>query len=311
MLQLLRPRAVVAKGITAAGSWAVEYSAFGHPGFCAVTLGQCRLEVEGEPPADLETGDFVLLPATPAFTLSGGGPAPTVRLHPTTAPQPESALRHGRQGGPPEMRQIGGWFEFGSSDAGLIVALLPRMIHLRGQPRLGQLVQLLGEEAAREAPGGALILERLAEILLIEALRAAPVDGTRPGLLRGLADPRLAGALRRIHADIGHSWTVEDLARTAGLSRSAFFERFLRLVGVRPMEYVQTWRMAVARDLLQREGLALDAVAERVGYGSASTFSTAFSRHVGMPPGRYARQRATPGLTSPETAFPAGRSSGR
>jgi AraC-like DNA-binding protein len=98
-----------------------------------------------------------------------------------------------------------------------------------------------------------------------------------------------------MHNQIARSWTVAQLARTAALSRSAFFERFTRTVGLPPMEYLLAWRMAVAKDLLHRRELGVAEVAERVGYGSASTFSTAFSRHVGQPPGRYAasvRRRA-------------------
>ena len=87
---------------------------------------------------------------------------------------------------------------------------------------------------------------------------------------------------------VARSWTVTELARTAALSRSAFFERFARTVGLPPMEYLLAWRMAVAKDLLRRHDFGLAEVAERVGYGSASTF-TAFSRHVGQPPSRYAR----------------------
>jgi AraC-like DNA-binding protein len=78
-----------------------------------------------------------------------------------------------------------------------------------------------------------------------------------------------------------------QLARAAALSRSAFFERFTRVVGLSPMEYLLAWRMAVAKELLRREDLAIGEVAERVGYGAANTFSTAFSRHVGLPPSRY------------------------
>ena len=93
-----------------------------------------------------------------------------------------------------------------------------------------------------------------------------------------------------MHSQLDRSWTVALLARTAALSRSAFFERFTRTVGLPPMEYLLAWRMALAKDVLRREDVGLAAVAERVGYGSASTFSTAFSRHVGRPPGRYARE---------------------
>ena len=127
------------------------------------------------------------------------------------------------------------------------------------------------------------------EVLLIEALRATPADNAPPGLLRGLADARLAPAIREMHGQVARSWTVSQLAQTAALSRSAFFERFTRTMGMAPMEYLLAWRMALAKDLLRRRELALAEVAERVGYGSASSFSTAFSRYVGEPPSRYAR----------------------
>ena len=94
--------------------------------------------------------------------------------------------------------------------------------------------------------------------------------------------------MRQMHGQLARSWTVAQLAKKAALSRSAFFDRFTRAVGLPPMEYLLAWRMAVAKDLLRRENLGLAEVAERVGYGSASTSSTAFSRHVGRPPGRYA-----------------------
>jgi AraC-like DNA-binding protein len=95
-----------------------------------------------------------------------------------------------------------------------------------------------------------------------------------------------------MHAEVQRSWTVAQLAKAAGLSRSAFFDRFTRIVGMSPMEYLLAWRMAVARGLLRRQDLGIAEVADRVGYSSASTFSTAFSRHVGEPPSRYARASA-------------------
>ena len=104
-----------------------------------------------------------------------------------------------------------------------------------------------------------------------------------------------------LHGQLARSWTVAQLGKTAALSRSAFFERFTRTVGLPPMEYLLAWRMAVARDLL-RHDVGLAEVAERVGYGSASTFSTAFSRHVGRPPGRYARERSTHDTISTSTS---------
>ena len=298
VIRLLRPRAVFSKGISGAGAWAVRYAEFGEPGFCAVTEGRCRLAVDGEAPIVLEQGDFVLLPATPAFTMSGFEPAPALRIDPKTAPPPDKEVRYGRAEGPPDVRQFGGYFSFGSPDAELLVSLLPRMIHIRGVNRLTQLVRLVGEEAGRNEIGRDLILERLVEILLIEALRAVPMAQTRPGLLRGLADPRIAAALRRMHGDLQRPWTIPQLAREAGMSRSAFFDRFVRMVGARPIEYLLSWRMAVAKNLLRDGGIALDEVADRIGYGSASTFSTAFSRHVGLPPGRFMKHGGANRMTN-------------
>lgn len=291
VVELLRPRAAFSKGIAGAGLWSVRYDAFGHPGFCALIEGTCRLAVEGEPPVLLEAGDFVLLPATPAFVMSSLEPGPPQPFCPADAPA--TGIRHGRRDGPPDMRMLGGYFAFGAPDAALLVSLLPRMIHVRGNPRLTGLVRLLGEEAARDEPGRDLILARLVEILLIETLRAVPAEGAGQGLLAGLADPRLAAALRRMHGETARAWTIAELAREAGMSRSTFFERFTRIVGVRPMEYLLAWRMALAKGLLRQGGLALDEIAARVGYGSASAFAAAFARHVGTPPARFRRNGAT------------------
>lgn len=289
VIDLLRPRAVFSKGITGAGRWAVRYSEFGQPGFCAVLEGRCRLAVDGEMPVLLEESDFVLLPATPAFTISSIVPATPRHVDPRVTPSPAEEVRHGRPDGPADVRLLGGYFVFDTPDAALLVSLLPAMIHVRGIRRLSVLVQLVGEEAGEQRFGRDLVLARLVELLLIEGLRATGGKDVPPGLLRGLADERVAEALRRIHADPERSWTAAELAGEAGMSRSAFFDRFTRTVGRSPMDYLLAWRMAVAKNLLRGGNLALDEVARRVGYGSASTFSTAFSRYVGQPPGRYAR----------------------
>jgi transcriptional regulator GlxA family with amidase domain len=130
---------------------------------------------------------------------------------------------------------------------------------------------------------------RLVEILLVESLRSATEKAAPAGLLRGLADTKLAAAMRLLHGDAARAWTVKELAKKAALSRSAFFERFTRAIGLPPMEYLLAWRMALAKDLLRNGDIAIATVAERVGYASPSTFSTAFSRHVGQPPGKFAR----------------------
>jgi len=289
VISLLRPRAVFAKGISGAGSWGVRYSDFGQPSFCAVLEGSCRLAVDGQKALTLEAGDFVLLPATPGFTMSGFDAVNPKRIDPKGTPAPKGEVRHGTRGGKPDVRLLGGYFVFDSPDAGLLVSLLPALVHVRGVARLSVLVQLVSEETSELRSGRDLVLARLVELLLIEALRSTSGDEAPPGLLRGLADAQLATAMRQMHGQIARPLTVTQLARKAGLSRSAFFERFTRTVGLPPMEYLLAWRMAVAKDLLRRDEARIAEVAERVGYGSASTFSTAFSRHVGQSPSRYAR----------------------
>ena len=289
VISLLQPGTIFSKGISGAGRWAVRYAQFGHPSFCAVLEGACRLMVDGHEPLVLRAGDFLLMPATPGFTMSGFEPARPKKMDPALAAAPDEELRHGTQDGPPDVRLLGGYFVFGSPDAALMVSLLPQLVHVRGEPRLGTLVQLVGDEAREQRAGRELVLGRLVEVLLVEALRSSSGAEVSPGLLRGLADTRLAAAIRRMHGDPAQSWTVEALARESALSRSAFFTRFTRAVGVPPMEYLVAWRMALAKDLLRRSDHALAEIAERVGYGSASAFSTAFSRHVGQPPARYAR----------------------
>jgi AraC-like DNA-binding protein len=291
LITLLRPRTVLTKGISGAGRWGVRYSDFGQPSFCAVIDGGCRLAVDGEPPLTLQAGDFVLLPATPGFVISGFEPVTPVLIDPRVTPAVDE-VRHGTPEGKPDVRLLGGYFIFDSPDAGLLVSLLPAVIHMRGAERLSILVRLLADEATEQRSGCDLVLSRLVEVLLVEALRAAQREDASPGLLRGLSDARLAAAIRHIHSDPTRSWTVAQLAKHAALSRSAFFDRFTRAVGLPPMEYLLSWRMVLAKDLLRGRDIGLAEIAERVGYGSASTFSTAFSRHVGQPPSQYAREHS-------------------
>lgn len=290
VIALLRPRTVFSKVISGAGRWGVRYADFGQPSFCTVLDGSCRLAVDGEAPLVLEAGDFLLLPRTPGFTMSGFEPVTPKLIDPKAAPPPTDELRHGTPDGDPDVRLLGGYFLFESPDAGLLVSLLPGMVHVRGAKRLSTLVQLVREEAIEGRPGRDLVLSRLIEVMLVEALRATQGDNAPAGMLRALGDPRLAMAMREMHGDPARSWTVDDLAKNAAMSRSAFFDRFTRAVGLPPMEYLLAWRMALAKDLLRKQDISLAEVAERVGYGSASTFSTAFSRHVGRPPSQFARE---------------------
>jgi AraC-like DNA-binding protein len=286
---LLRPRAVLANLISGKGNWAIRYSEFGQPSFCIVLKGSSLLAVDGHEVITISAGDFVLLPTTPAFTISSLVPAPPVYMDPRRVAGRRNEMRYGDHRGPPDMRSLGGSFQFDCADSGLLISLLPTVVHVRGSQRLSQLVSMVGEESVDPQPGSDFMRSRIVELLLIEAMRFAAKGSAPAGLLRGLADERLARVLKQMHAHVGRAWSVEQLAKTAALSRSAFFERFTRTLGVAPMEYLLAWRMEVAKGLLRRDALPVATVAEHVGYGSASAFSVAFNRYVGQPPSRYAK----------------------
>jgi AraC-like DNA-binding protein len=291
VVTLLRPGTPFSKIVSGAGPWCVRRTEAGQPFYGVVLDGSCRLAVDGHEPITLQESDFVLIPSARGFTMSGVEPATPADVDPTTVRLLDGEVRHGIQSGPPDVRLLIGYCVFGSPDAVLLVSLLPQLVHVRGERRLATLVQLVGEESRERRPARDVILARLLEVLLIEALRSAAGTAASPGLLRGLADDRLAVAIRRLHENPTQPWTVAHLAKEAALSRSAFFERFSRTVGVAPMEYLLAWRMALAKNLLRRKAAGVAEVAERVGYSSASAFSVAFARHVGLPPTRYARQQ--------------------
>ncbi|MFP2910197.1 AraC family transcriptional regulator [Pyxidicoccus sp. 3LFB2] len=293
VVTLLQPSAPFSKRVSGAGRWSVRRAETGRPFYCAVFEGALRLAVDGRAPVILEKGDFVLIPSAFDFTASSLEP-PKGRRDTEPVVLPDGEIRHGNPSGPPDVRMLVGYCVFASPDAGLLVSLLPRFVHVRGERRLSTLVELVREESRERRPAREVILARLLEVLLIEALRSTAGTEASPGLLRGLSDERVAVAIRRMHESPTRAWTVAQLAKEAALSRSAFFERFNRAVGVAPMEYLLGWRMALAKNLLRRKEVTVAEVAEQVGYSSASTFSVAFSRHVGLPPTHYAREQAEP-----------------
>jgi AraC-like DNA-binding protein len=196
-------------------------------------------------------------------------------------------IRHGDPDRLADVRMVIGYCRFASPDTSLVTSLLPKVVHIRNELRLGTLVELIRGETRQQRPARDAIVARLLEVLLIEALRATSQETISPGLVLGLADERVAIAIRRMHEDPTRPWTVAQLATEAALSRSTFFERFNRTVGVAPIEYLLAWRMTLAKDLLRRNRTTVAEVAKRVGYSSASTFSVAFTRHVGTPPSKF------------------------
>jgi AraC-like DNA-binding protein len=290
VVTLLQPRPTFSKAVSAAGHWRVRRSQAGHPFYCVVLDGSCRMESNGLAPMTLEAGDFVLIPE--AFDFAMSSLEPPAADAPDTLPTalPDGKFRLGRLDGPADVDYLVGQCALGSPDAALLVSLLPDLIHVRGERRLATLVALLRDESRAGRPARDVVLAHLLELLFIEALRSTGTAAS-PGLVRGLTDARLAQALRQMHESPDKPWTVVQLAKIAALSRSVFFERFSRAVGVAPMEYLLSWRMALAKRLLRAKEMGIAGVAERVGYRSASAFSVAFTRHVGLPPSQYVRQQ--------------------
>lgn len=291
VVTLLQPGARFSKLVFGASPWSVSRSDAGEPFYCAVLDGGCRMAIDGHEPIELLAGDFVLVPAAYGVAMSSLVPPPPDVETATPIALGIGEYRIGAPDNPVDARMMAGHCSFGSPDAALLVSLLPQLVHVRGEQRLATLVNLVREESREQRPAREVVLSRLLEVLLIEALRSAGTNAS-PGLVRGLADSRLAAAIRGMHERPTHAWTVAELAKEAALSRSTFFERFSRAVGIAPMEYLLTWRMALAKDLLRRNEGRVAEIALRVGYSSASTFSVAFTRHVGQPPTQYAREQA-------------------
>ncbi|MAY62127.1 MAG: AraC family transcriptional regulator [Rhizobiales bacterium] len=285
IIRLLQPSASFSKFVTATSPWAVRPPGEG-PFYAALLEGDVELSMKGHSPVRLSGGDFILMPASTDFTVTGVASPSDLVLDPIEI---SPGVFHVGGPGEPDTRMLVGYCSFGTHDAGLLVSLLPSQVIVRGERRLTTLVELLNDETRAARPARDAVLAHLLEVLLIEAFRASKGPAAAPGLLRGLADERLAAALRCMHGEPTRSWTVGELARKAALSRSTFFDRFKREVGVAPMEYLLGWRMALAKDFLRDERLTIAEIARRVGYSSQSTFSVAFARSVGASPTAYAR----------------------
>jgi len=296
LVALMRPQTVVSKVVSGSGRWGVRYSGSGTAGFGVVVTGKCHFQANGCDPVELTEGDFILLPTGPGFAMASDSDVDPDEIQTRPAFAILAETHHGPSAGKPDFRLLGGYFRFNAPNSEMLTQILPAQIHIKCADntarRIADTIGSLRGEALDQRPGRDLIIQRLIEVMLIEALRYrseqsdAPV---RPGLLNGLTDDRVARALTRFHADVARAWSVASLAEEARLSRTAFSERFTRLVGMPPMTYLIKWRMAVAKDILQRERLPQDVVAATVGYQSASAFSTAFRREVGQAPGEYIR----------------------
>ncbi|HEU4328592.1 MAG TPA: AraC family transcriptional regulator [Roseiflexaceae bacterium] len=278
--------------------WAAELPEL--PGtlmFHVVTSGRCWLEVEGVEPYLLQPGSFALVPHGKGHLIASGLDVPPVQLFDLPREQLSDRyelIRYG--GGGAATTLVCGAVRFEHPAAQRLVSLLPGLITIDAwdAPQTDWLqssLHLMALEAREPRPGGETVITRLADILVIQAIRAwiARDPAAQTGWLGALQDPQIGRALLLIHRDPAKPWTVASLAFEAAMSRSAFAARFTELVGEPVMRYVARWRMHVALCWLQEQNAPLADIAQRLGYQSEAAFSRAFKRFTGSPPGALRR----------------------
>ena len=296
VLRELRFESAAYRWLELGAPFRVGFDRPGLRGVHLVTRGRCELVLADGDVQPLEAGDLVVLPRGDAHLLRSPGRAATATV---------SGFELAR-------RTAGARLTAGGPGAGAVVMCgafvvrepdhpalrgLPRTILLPGAggapaPWLAPIVEALHSEAFDAGPGADLVMARLSDALLVRALRHSAEAADHPGWLAGLRDAYVATALEAIHADLARPWTLDALARTAGLSRAAFAARFADRVGDPPMRYLLALRMVRARRLLREPSATVAAVAARVGYGSDAAFAAAFKREVGVAPGAYRRAAA-------------------
>ena len=292
-LDSVRLRSVVHGRLELTAPWGARLARTPHAYFYVVDRGECRLEIDDEPPLRLQGGDLVLLNRGPAHTIRDSPTSPTLSID-ALAELPTDA--HGLRrcgGGGALTAMIVGCFTFEGSQRNRLVQALPPIVHVRGQGPtrydwLQAALQFVTVESGTLQPGGPAVVSRLMDILFIQGIRAhldASKDVPR-GWVRALRDPQIAPALAALHEHPERRWTVEAVSAEAAMSRSAFAARFSQLVGEPPLQYLTRWRMHKAAELL-RTGSSIGEVSLRVGYEAEAAFSKAFKRWFGASPGAY------------------------
>jgi AraC-like DNA-binding protein len=267
--------------------------------FHLIMQGECFVEMEGAAPVRLVAGDLVVFPEGHAHRMTsqpGLSPARGASLETVLSRRPRQ-LAYGGKG--PITRLVCGYMACDLRVARLLLAGLPPLVcvNVRGSDVgawLEASVRYALVEARSPRAGGASVLAKLAEVLFIEVLRLYMNEKAqgRTGWLAGVRDRTVGAALAAMHKDPTRAWTLEELARVAGTSRSALAERFQNLVGSSPIQYLTRWRMLMASNLLSRSNASMSRIAEAVGYQTDTAFSRAFRREFGAPPAAWRRNRA-------------------
>lgn len=284
------------KRIEARAPWGIRKGPKPRAIFYLLARGSAWLEVEGEPAAKLGVGDAAFLPHGTPHVLRDAKTTAAVLIG-EGAPRPSTATR--RIGGLGARSSI--IVCFFERDAGRIPALLANMPHVAvlsaaepADPWTGATVKLILAESAAPGPASTFLLQRLADVLFVQALRALSQQPNGPPGLAAVSDPVIYRALSLMHADVAKGWTVAELARRVGLSRSGFAARFTTLVGEPPLHYLARWRLARAAELLRDTDDAIVEVATRVGYESVPSFSRTFKRWHGRSPAAFRREVREP-----------------
>lgn len=280
--------------------------------FHVVTSGRCWLEVEGADHRLLQPGDFALVPHGEGHRLSSAPDVAAAQLFDLPREQVSERyeiLRHGSGGAPTSL--VCGAVRFDHPAAQHLVQLLPRMICVEAwsSPHMEWMqstLRFIAAEARELRPGGETVVTRLADVLVIQAIRSwiAEDPAAQTGWLGALQDRQIGRAILLIHRAPAHPWTVASLAAEVAMSRSAFAARFTELVGEPVMHYVARWRMHVALTWLKEDNVPLGELASRLGYQSEAAFSRTFKRFIGVSPGAIRRNSdaANGKRTASETA---------
>lgn len=261
----------------------------------AVVSGEAWLSMEGvAEPVRLMAGDCFLLPHGRPFLLATDLSLEPEDAHTVFSLPLDGAIATLNGGG--QCSCVGGFFSFGGSDPGVLSELLPPIVHIRDEKDREGLrwsLQRLMHELREQQPGGLLVAQHLAQMMLVLALRIHLAEGARGGVgwLFALADKQMNAAIRCMHDDPAHGWRLEELAQRVGMSRSTFALKFKKTVGTSPMEYLTRWRMLKAGDRLVNAEDSVSMIARSLGYESESAFSTAFRRVMGCSPRRYGREK--------------------
>lgn len=276
--------------------WGIAFAARSSAIFHVVERGACWLRLGGEAPIALGPGELVLLPRGDEHALADE-PDRSARLVDFDA-QPDGRVR-ARGGAGARTRLVCGELRIDDRAAHPLLVGLPRVVHVRATVERGWLeptLALIAAEASEPRSGASVVVARLSEALFVQAVRAWAEErgGGTGGWSGALRDPAVARALASIHAEPARPWTLDALARTAGVSRTLLAERFARTVGEPPGTYLVRWRMALAARALRDEPSASIAdVAARVGYESESSFGRAFKRVHGTSPARHRSAHAS------------------